>query len=211
MIAYNFQTGMVSDIIPTNNNTITGVDRFRESVYLPDLDIILYQAEIGGNKVIYDCTANEWKLVNIPKGSGVGGTDSRSSGYMYDAKRGIIWDSETNCQTYALKLTAGHVGRESIAITKSHAVELALFPNPMNPEVSISVSIPAKGTVSIVVYNLSGQKVNTIFQGVSLDAGRYTFSWNGSDNSGKRMATDTYFIRLNYENRTITRKVSLVK
>ncbi|MBL8025669.1 MAG: hypothetical protein JNL74_04625, partial [Fibrobacteres bacterium] len=209
--AYNFSTGVVESIVPVNNNTITGVDRFRESVYIPDLDIVLYAVEIGGAKVIYDCAKNEWRLLNIPKGIGVGGTDSRSSGYMYDARRKLIWDSETNCQTYVLKLTNSHVGKESRSLTHADDVNIDVFPNPSNPTTLINFNIPSDGIVSIKLYSSNGREVKTMLNGVNLRAGNHSLPLSIVDNKGSKIASDFYAIRLEFGARTVSKKVFILK
>ena len=54
------------------------------------------------------------------------------------------------------------------------------YPNPFNPTVSVKLSAPEKSIVSIAVYNLLGQKVETLHHG-QLSAGEYTTQWNAKD------------------------------
>ncbi len=53
------------------------------------------------------------------------------------------------------------------------------YPNPFNPTTNISFSIPKKDKVTLTVYNVVGQKVKTLVNGV-LTAGSYKYAFDGS-------------------------------
>mgnify|MGYP000425903929 CR=1 FL=1 len=84
------------------------------------------------------------------------------------------------------------------------------FPNPFNPTTNIEFSIPQSGHVSLEVFNLLGQKINTIFSGV-LGAGAHTFSWNGTDDSGKPVPSGAYFYRLSAGDFVQAKEMMLLK
>jgi hypothetical protein len=77
------------------------------------------------------------------------------------------------------------------------------FPNPFNPTTRIQFAIPAKGHVSLKIYNVAGQLVRTLQDGV-MDAGSHELTWDGSNNLGKSVASGVYFYKINagdnYEN-----------
>lgn len=68
-------------------------------------------------------------------------------------------------------------------------------PNPFNPETEISFSLSEKAPVSLVVYNIFGQKVRGLIS-ATLPAGSYTVTWDGTDNEGNKLASGVYFCRL---------------
>ncbi len=70
------------------------------------------------------------------------------------------------------------------------------YPNPFNPTTEISFGLPTASKVEIVVYNLLGQQVATLFSG-ELTAGKHSISWNGKDNSGKTPGSGIYFYKIN--------------
>ncbi|KPL13869.1 MAG: hypothetical protein AMS26_12780 [Bacteroides sp. SM23_62] len=85
------------------------------------------------------------------------------------------------------------------------------FPNPFNPSTTIPVSIPSKATVSLKVYNLLGQEVNTLFEGV-LDIGRHYFSWDGSNYADVKLPSGMYICRLTTPTgMSIARKMVYIK
>jgi len=56
----------------------------------------------------------------------------------------------------------------------------ANYPNPFNPERRIGFHLPRTARVELSVYNLLGQWVNTLVEGV-LSPGEYFVSWDGKD------------------------------
>ena len=56
----------------------------------------------------------------------------------------------------------------------------ANYPNPFNPETKIGFHLPRTTRVELSVYNLLGQRVNTLVEGV-LSPGEYFVSWDSRD------------------------------
>lgn len=83
-------------------------------------------------------------------------------------------------------------------------------PNPFNPATVIEYSLPERSHVVIEVFNVLGQKVRTL---VDRDdpAGSYTTAWDGTDASGKAVATGVYLYRFQTDRHAITRKMLLLK
>ena len=79
------------------------------------------------------------------------------------------------------------------------------YPNPFNPETVIRYSIPKAEEVSLVVYNLIGEKVAQLIE-EQKPAGNYTVEWNASD-----FASGIYFYRLQAGDFVQTRKMVLLK
>ena len=80
------------------------------------------------------------------------------------------------------------------------------YPNPFNPTTTLELAIPERGYVSVKVYNLVGQEVATLVDGV-IDANpSYTFQWNaGSLSSG------IYLVRAEGAGQVTTQKLMLLK
>lgn len=69
------------------------------------------------------------------------------------------------------------------------------YPNPFNPSTTIRYAIPEQSTVALKIYNLLGQEVAALFNGVQ-GIGTYDAVWNGQSLSGVQVATGVYFYRL---------------
>lgn len=79
------------------------------------------------------------------------------------------------------------------------------YPNPFNPTTKIKFSIPKESNVKLVVYNMLGQTVSTIYDG-RLDVGTHYVEFNGSS-----IPSGIYFYRLEAENFVKIKKMTLVK
>lgn len=84
------------------------------------------------------------------------------------------------------------------------------YPNPFNPSTIIEFTIPTRGRVNITVYNILGEKVSTLTDGV-YESGHYTIDWDGSDNGGISMPSGIYFYKMTVEGKQLSRKMLLIK
>jgi hypothetical protein len=69
------------------------------------------------------------------------------------------------------------------------------YPNPFNPTTEIHFNLAQQANVTLVVYNLIGQVVRTLYDGV-YSTGAYKATWDGLDQDGRRMASGLYLYRL---------------
>jgi glucose/arabinose dehydrogenase len=84
------------------------------------------------------------------------------------------------------------------------------FPNPFNSSTAIRFTLPVKDHVELSVYNLNGQKVGTLVEGLRL-AGIYTVYWDGRDDRGRQLASGLYLYRLRAGTETAARKLLLLQ
>jgi len=68
-------------------------------------------------------------------------------------------------------------------------------PNPFNPATEILFTLPADQEVRIAVYDVSGRLIKTLVDEVR-SAGDNSVRWDGTDLSGRSVASGTYFARL---------------
>jgi len=69
------------------------------------------------------------------------------------------------------------------------------YPNPFNPVTQIRFNLPKTSKVEITVYNILGQKVNTLVND-EFEAGTHTIYWDGKNDKGEEVASGIYFYRL---------------
>lgn len=79
------------------------------------------------------------------------------------------------------------------------------FPNPFNPATTIRYAIPTASLVSLVVYNMIGQEVQTLVSEFQ-NAGSYTVILDAS-----RLSSGTYLYRLSAGSNSEIRKMVLLK
>ncbi len=84
------------------------------------------------------------------------------------------------------------------------------YPNPFNPTTTIRYSLAETGPVEIAVYNIRGQKVKALVD-ENKSAGNYDIVWDGTDLSGKPVSSGVYFYRMSSPDRTLVKKMTMVK
>jgi hypothetical protein len=80
------------------------------------------------------------------------------------------------------------------------------FPNPFNPSTTIKFCVPADGYAILKVYNILGQEVETLFNGMAV-AGQYiqkTFD-------GSRLTSGVYFSRLRFNGKNLMQRMLMTK
>ncbi len=80
------------------------------------------------------------------------------------------------------------------------------YPNPFNPSTTIKFNIPDAGSVKLKIYNVMGQLVKTVIDKSNMEQGQYKVSVD-MDN----FSSGIYFYSLEHSNRTITKKMLLLK
>ncbi len=84
------------------------------------------------------------------------------------------------------------------------------YPNPFNPTTTISYSLAETGPIEISVYNLKGQKVRKLID-KRQTAGDYEVVWDGKNSSGRPVSSGVYFYRMSAPDRTLVKKMTMVK
>ena len=95
-------------------------------------------------------------------------------------------------------------------ITPANSIDLNIYPNPFNPETSVSFHLNSSQLVNLTVYNLKGQKVVNLISKV-LPEGRHTAIWNGIDMHNRQAGSGIYFFTLMLPKQIITQKTLLLK
>ncbi len=83
--------------------------------------------------------------------------------------------------------------------------------NPYRPGSSINLSIGNPGNVEVVIYNIKGQRVRSLFNDDVAGNINLPIVWNGTDECDRPVATGVYFCKMKYQGRTKTRKMLLMR
>ncbi|MCD6308582.1 MAG: T9SS type A sorting domain-containing protein [Candidatus Latescibacteria bacterium] len=78
-------------------------------------------------------------------------------------------------------------------------------PNPFNPTTTINFSLAQSGDVAVDVFNVAGQKIDTLVDGF-MDAGQHSVVWNASG-----FSAGVYFYTVKSAGSSKTMKMTLVK
>jgi len=105
-------------------------------------------------------------------------------------------------------IVAGADGEIGLSIVEGKPTEFKLgdaYPNPFNPSVSLDLEVSETGFVSVRVFNLVGQVVSVLNDGI-LEADYHSFTWNAAG-----QPSGIYVIRVETINHKAAQKVMLVK
>ncbi len=91
-----------------------------------------------------------------------------------------------------------------------NAFALKGYPNPFNPSTKINYQIPIAGNVRLVIYDSLGKKISTLVNEYK-QPGKYEYSINADNISGKKLSSGTYFVRLQTGNYEKVLKLLLLK
>lgn len=85
------------------------------------------------------------------------------------------------------------------------------YPNPFNPATEIKVSLDKPvNHAEIEVFDASGKRIRGLYSGPAKGP-TLTVSWDGKDGTGAQVASGCYFYRYHSENRTLMKKMMLIR
>lgn len=84
------------------------------------------------------------------------------------------------------------------------------YPNPFNAVTTLNFQLPVRSNVNITVYDILGRNVFTLLKEV-METGIHQLHWNGRNNLGDVVSSGIYFVKLETESFSQTRKVLLLK
>ncbi len=102
----------------------------------------------------------------------------------------------------------GIITNKSVGVEENASAAFSVaqnLPNPFNPTTTINFTLPEAGIVSIDVYNVAGQKVDTIVNEY-MNTGSHSVVWDASG-----FSAGVYFYTVKSNNFTKTLKMTLVK
>jgi hypothetical protein len=84
------------------------------------------------------------------------------------------------------------------------------WPNPFNPQTTISFTLDESQPVELAVYDVSGRLVRLLEAGVK-EAGPHSINWDGRDQAGTGVASGVYLMRLTGPQEALTGKLVLAR
>ncbi len=100
---------------------------------------------------------------------------------------------------------------ESETVMPEKFVLFSAYPNPFNPSTTIRFTVEKNEITSLVMYNMLGQKVTSLFDETAEKGKLYTISWNGKNDRNQTLASGIYFAVLQQGNNFKTTKVTFLK
>jgi hypothetical protein len=84
------------------------------------------------------------------------------------------------------------------------------FPNPFNPETTITFELPAASKVTLQIYNALGQEIRTLTDSM-FQPGVHRMVWDGKNDSGAQVTSGVYFYTIRAGSFSLTRKMTLTR
>ena len=84
------------------------------------------------------------------------------------------------------------------------------YPNPFNPSTQIMYSLPKTSSVKIIIYDMLGSKVRTLYSGVQ-DAGYKNVLWNATNETGDPVSAGMYIYTIEAGSFFASKKMILLK
>ena len=84
------------------------------------------------------------------------------------------------------------------------------YPNPFNPSTNIEYTVGSPSDVKLAIYDINGQMVRQFVQG-HVAPGKYNLRWDSTDDAGRKVASGVYFYKLTVGDKSIVKKMALLK
>jgi len=121
---------------------------------------------------------------------------------------GIFSVGETNTLELEVEITTSVEGDEAVIPLTTRLQ--GNYPNPFNPETTISYSIEQEGMATIEIYNINGQLVRTLVRSHHTP-GEYSVIWTGEDNQDRKLRSGVYLYRMKSGKYISTKKMLILK
>ena len=115
-----------------------------------------------------------------------------------------------NCRLEYAAIDINTVSHDNDLVSSTNMLQAVNYPNPFNPQTTIKYNVLQEGKVSIEIYNLAGQKVTTLLN-ANQKTGEHAVVWNGTDETGKTVASGIYLYKIKNGKYTSTKKMILMK
>lgn len=151
---------------------------------------------------------SEHVVIPVGQGSAMLTCFGQKLAYDQDYQYELVWWEVNEGWSHHVPVTV-HVTEdteiEDVIAVPDHVELLAPYPNPFNPSVTLQYQIPVAQRVELTVYNVLGQRVETLFDGFC-KAGLHSVSWQAADK-----AAGLYFAVLEFGEQRQTKKLILMK
>lgn len=112
-------------------------------------------------------------------------------------------DDDDELDKATAETTVGSSVPDGFSLAQNH-------PNPFNPSTTINFAVPEAGEVTLSIYNLRGQLIQTLLSGV-IEAGQHSVVWDGTDFRGAKVASGVYLYKLTSKEFVATKKLAFTK
>ncbi len=142
-----------------------------------------------------------------------GGSESHDMNNNRKSELLFVYEDGDSSQAFVVMLETNEVTGIALEPGKPYLDSYHLYanyPNPFNPSTTIRYEIPKNEYVKLVVYDMLGREVKTLFEGNQI-AGSHQVVWDGTNNAGQPVSAGTYIYTLIAGGHRLSQKMQLVK
>ncbi len=195
---------LVTTADPNGVNQLTGVIRDVDGRPLSGALVIVQNVDTGELRSIFTNSAGRYAINGLATGSTYCAYISHQGYYSLQ-----VTFATDSAEDLVNVVDAGLVSRTSTDVGENVLPEtlrlLPNYPNPFNPTTTIPYVLPAASRVTLGVYNLQGELVLQLVDGVQ-PAGEFAQTFYAGN-----LASGVYFVRLASDAGVQTRKLMLIK
>ena len=92
----------------------------------------------------------------------------------------------------------------------SPRISIENYPNPFNPNTTILLDLPASSHVRVTIYDVKGRRISRLFDDFC-NQNQLSLRWDGTDGSGKAVASGIYLVRCDCGSTMLTHKIMMVQ
>ena len=192
------EAGVIVYDISNNDPQLTSI--FNSPGYARGIEVIeerVYLADRESGIIVLDAS-NPGELIEI----GQYNTPGLARGISIDGDVIYIADG-TNLGIYQFT-DPNNIRNGHLSLPTGFAIE-SVYPNPFNSTTTIKFALPFASEVALNLYNLSGQRIETLVNGRML-AGVHQTMLDGGD-----MASGLYFLKLEVDFQSFTQKLMIIR
>jgi len=167
----------------------------------------------GTSEGLYRFSGGSWESIAFNDSVAAIKVDALAVGRDNDVWVGFHY-SESNPDRYEVCLSRyfpeKQTAVEETPVRPPGAVITGSFPNPFNTETNIQFTVSDEQSITLVIYNLLGQRVRKLTSRV-MRTGKHTVRWDGRDDYGRMATSGVYIVRLVSGSMTSNHRMLLIQ
>jgi surface protein len=150
---------------------------------------------------------SSWTQVGFVDSKAQGGTTTETKSYSFKAENLPVGTHQFRLKQVDLDGSSSLTEPVTVDIQMQEAVKLtAPAPNPTSTSATLSFAVKEQSETTIRLYNMLGQQVATVYEGTPQGGEQQTAQVDVSD-----LSSGTYFLRLQANGKTATRRITVVR
>ncbi|MCB5261695.1 MAG: T9SS type A sorting domain-containing protein [Candidatus Cloacimonetes bacterium] len=158
----------------------------------------------------YDAPAATWNVTNLAGDIRTHSLTGLAPDTWYEIKIGSVYytPDEVYLESVTKLANLSHISIGDALVAP--VPQMRNYPNPFRTSTNIEYVLKQPARLSLEIYNLRGQKVRSLDDGIYA-AGLHNLSWDGKDDGGKTCASGVYYLRLKAGDKHSQHKMLLIK